>query len=69
MTVITSASCHSKHQRRRKFARIKKGADHFSAFLKQQATKLGITQAVLFTDLKRNTATQIRSATTTGQLR
>jgi hypothetical protein len=63
-----SARSNSSHQRHRKFARVRKGADQFSAFLSQQATRLSLTTTQVFNDLKKNTARAIRNVANSGQL-
>lgn len=59
---------YSRHQRHRRFARLKIGADQFSAFLAAQATRLSSTSAVIFTKLQKYTADKIKSATNISQL-
>jgi hypothetical protein len=64
----SSPRTYTKHQRHRQFARVKAGADQFSAFLAAQATRLSTTTSAIFTFLKKNTADRIRKAANTGQL-
>jgi hypothetical protein len=63
-----SPRCHTKHQRYRQFARVRSGADQFSAFLAANATKLSILSSAVFADLRKNTADRITKASSTGQL-
>lgn len=63
-----SARSNSSHMRHRKFARVRKGADQFSAFLAQQATRLTLSTATVFADLKKNTARAIRHVANSGKL-
>lgn len=63
-----SPRCYTKHQRHRQFARVRGGADQFSAFLVAQAARLSTTSSAIFTDLVKNTAARIKAASTTGSL-
>lgn len=59
---------YSRHQRYRKLARIRSGADQFSAFLAAQATRLSSTTTTIFGKLQTYTADKIRSATNISQI-
>jgi hypothetical protein len=63
-----SPRAYSRHQRTRKFARVKSGADQFSAFLAAQATRLSSTSAAVFAKLPKNTAARIKLAGSLGSL-
>lgn len=63
-----SPRCYSRHQRKRQFARVKSGADQFSAFLSAQATRLSSTSAAVFAKLPKNTAARIKLAGSLGSL-
>lgn len=63
-----SPRCYSRHQRTRKFARVRLGADQFSAFLAKQATRLSSTSAVIFAKLPKNTANRVTRAGSLGSL-
>lgn len=63
-----SPRSYSRHQRKRKLARVKSGADQFSAFLSAQATRLSSTTTIIFGKLVKYTAAKIKSAANIGQL-
>lgn len=65
---LVSPRCYAKHQRYRPFARVRQGANQFSAFLNAQATRLSTTSAAIFADLRKNTAQRVRTAANTGSL-
>lgn len=63
-----SPRAYSSHQRHRKFARVKNGANQFSAFLAAQATRLSSTSTLVFGKLVKNSAARIKAASTFGSL-
>lgn len=68
-SLTVAPRAYSRYQEHRKFARVKGGADQFSAFLSQQATRLGSTPALIFAKLTKNTAARIKAAATFASLR
>lgn len=57
-----------RHQRHSAFARVKTGADQFSAFLATQATRLSSTSATIMGKLNKYTADRIRQAASLSQI-
>lgn len=68
MTVTVSPRTYSRHQRHRLYARVRLGADQFSAFLAAQATRLSSDQPTIFGKLLKYTADRIRQATNLSQI-
>jgi hypothetical protein len=60
---------YSQHQRHRRFARLKVGANQFSQFITAQATRLSSTPTLVFGKLTKNTAARIKAAATFASLR
>jgi len=56
-----------RHQRHASLARMRY-SDQADAFLDKQATRLGLTEAQVFADLKKNTAQRIKDAPNSGAL-
>jgi hypothetical protein len=68
-SLTVAPRAYSRYQEHRKFARIRIGANQFSAFLSQQATRLSSTPALIFAKLAKNSADRIRKAATFASLR
>lgn len=67
-SLIIAPRSYSRHQRKRKIARVGLGANQFSAFLAVQATRLSSTSAVIFGKLQTYTAARIVQATNVSQI-
>lgn len=71
-STTTAPRCYSRHQRHRKFARVRIlptiHADQFEQFLTVQATRLASTTALIFAKLTKNTAARVVAASTFGSL-